>query len=237
MYNKEIKKVIYLLNIDNYAPECTAITYPLIYHYAKKIGAEICNITERKFPGTPPVYEKLQIYELAQKYNADWNIYIDSDTLIHPDFFDLTAHISKDTIAHNGKDMATHRWEYDRYFLRDGRHIGSCNWWAIASDWNIELWKPLDDITVDEAISRIYPTVGELNGVVETDHLIDDFTLSRNIAKYGLKHDTIIDICKRVGYEQNGFLWHAYNIPEKDKLAQMHSILAHWGVKSQSEVK
>ena len=232
MYNKGKTIMVYLLNVDNYEPEVTKITYPLIYAYADKIGAKVHKITKRKFPGTPPVYEKLQIYELAQKYNADWNIYIDSDTLIHPDFIDITNHISKDTVVHNGKDLADHRWRYDRYFYRDGRNIGSCNWWAIASDWCIDLWKPLDDITIEEAVSRIYPTVGEINGVVKPEHLIDDFTLSRNIARFGLKHKTMIDIMKSLGYEKgNFFLWHAYNIPEDQKITQMNAVLAQWGVK------
>jgi len=231
MYNKDLKRVIYLLNIDNFAPEVTAITYPLIHAYAKKIGAEIEMITDRKFPGTPPVYEKLQIFERAQANKADWNIYIDSDTLIHPDMIDVTNYLSKDTVCHNGRDVADHRWRFDRYFYRDGRHIGSCNWFAIASDWCIDLWHPLDDITPEEAITRIYPTVGELNGCTEPSHLIDDFTLSRNIAKYGLKFTTIIDILKdKCGYPSNGFLWHAYNISNEEKAKTMKEVLQQWRV-------
>jgi hypothetical protein len=238
MWEKPIKKQIYLLNVNNFAPRVTQITYPLIYHYADKIGADVHMITERKWPDAPPVYEKLQIYELAQKFGADWNIYIDSDTLINPDCFDFTAHIPMDTVAHNGKDMATHRWRYDRFFRRDGRHIGSCNWWAMASSWCIELWKPLDDLTVEEAISRIYPVVGELNsGECESSHLIDDFTLSRNIAKYGLKHTTLIDVCQRVGYSGNGFLIHMYNCSEDVKIKEYKKVLVQWGVAQWADFK
>lgn len=232
MWTKPIKKTVYLLNIGNYAPDITAVTYPLIYRYADKIGAEVFVIKDRKFPEFPPVYEKLQIYELAQQHENDWNIYIDSDTLIHPDMFDITEQIHKDTVVHNGKDMASHRWKYDRFFLRDGRNIGSCNWWAIASDWCIDLWKPLDDLTLDEAVKRISPVVGEINGVTKADHLIDDFTLSRNIAKYGLKHTTNIDVCEKLGYKGgNPFLWHSYNIPDADKVPQMMNVLQQWGVR------
>lgn len=231
MWEKPIERIVYTLNVDNYAPEISEITMPLIKHYIHKIGAKHVHITERKFPGWPPVYEKLQIYELAQKFGADWNIYIDSDTLIHPDMVDVTNYISKDTVVHNGKDVADHRWRFDRFFYRDGRHIGSCNWWAIASDWCIELWKPLDDLTLEEAISRIYPVVGELNGVTEASHLIDDYTLSRNIAKYGLKHTTTIDIMKKAGYEQgNGWLWHAYNISNAEKVPKMLEVIQAWGL-------
>ena len=44
------RKVVYLLNIGNYAPEVTSMTYPLIERWAKKIDADIFTITDRKFP-------------------------------------------------------------------------------------------------------------------------------------------------------------------------------------------
>ena len=236
MYDKKIKKVVYLVNIGNYEEELRKITYPLIHHYANKIGAEICYITEPKINYPSPRCEKLQIYELAQKNNADWNIYIDSDTLVHPDCFDFTAHMSKDTVAHNGKDMATHRWYYDRYFRRDGRHIGSCNWFAIASDWCIDLWRPLDDLTPEEALTRIFPTVGELNGCIGRKEILDDYILSRNIARYGLKYTTFIDICEKLNYKGgNPFLFHAYNVDSAEKLRLARQVLNTWGILSAAE--
>jgi len=233
MWEKGAKKVIFTLNIDNYAPEVVAITRPLLCHYAEKIGAEIVDITGRKLTlGTiyEPVYEKLQIYELAQQIGADWNIYIDSDALIHPDFFDPTLMLAKDTVCHNGTDFAPHRWRYDRFFHRHGNNIGSCNWFAAASDWCIELWHPIDDMTPEEAVARIYPTTGELNGGTTPGHLIDDYTLSRNIAKYGFKVQTVINLCKAVGYEHNSFLFHLYNVTNEYKAAEMKKVLKAWGV-------
>lgn len=88
------------------------MTYPWIEFYANKIGAEIFVISDRKFPGFPPVYEKLQIYKLSKKMKNDWNIYIDSDTLIHPETIDFTNYIKKDTVLHHGHDMANVRWKY-----------------------------------------------------------------------------------------------------------------------------
>jgi len=231
MYEKPLKKTLYLVNIDNFAPEVLKITRPLLYAYASKIGASVYEITERKFPDFPPVYEKLQIYNLAQEHKNDWNIYLDYDTLVNPDMVDITNFLPKDTVAHNGRDVADHRWRFDRYFYRDGRHIGSCNWCAIASDWCIELWKPLDDLTQEEAIKRIYPVTNELNGCTQPSHLIDDFTLSRNIAKYGLKFKTVIQILKDQGYEQgNSWMWHAYNIPNEEKVLKMKEVLKIWGL-------
>lgn len=230
MWEKTPKKTIFTLNVDGYAPEITELTYPLIQHYASKIGADVCVINTRKFPGWPVVYEKLQIYELAQQMANDWNIYIDSDALVHPDMMDVTNHLPKDTVCHNGRDMAGNRWRYDRFFYRDGRHIGSCNWFTIASDWCIDLWHPLDDITLEQALEHIFPTVREHNcGLVPADHLIDDYSLSRNIAKYGLKFTTVMDVCKGLGFE-GGFLWHQYTLPNEQKVVEMKKVLKGWGL-------
>ncbi len=225
----QIKKTIFLVNVDNYAPEITELTYPFIELYARKIGAEICHITERKFPHLPPVMEKLQIYEIAQKMQSDWNIYIDSDALIHPEMIDWTVFLKKDTIAHNATDMAAVRWKYDRFFMRDGRNIGSCNWFTIASDWCIELWKPIDDMNDQEILDSIFQTIGELNTVISIEHLMDDYTLSRNIAKYGFKVKRIRDLSEELLPGSN-FMWHAYLISREEKVKQLKQVIKDWGI-------
>lgn len=224
----KLKKTIFTLNVDGYSPEITEYTYPLIKHYAEKIGADFHVINERKYPNMPPVYEKLQIYDLGREMKNDWNIYIDSDTLVHPDLFDITNFIKKDTVVHNGVDMAGNRWRYDKYFIRDGRHIGSCNWFTIASDWCIDLWHPLD-IPYKEALEQIFPTKRELNTVITREHLIDDYTLSRNIARYGLKFKTVIQIAEELK-DSGNYLWHAYLIRAEEKVKEMRKILAAWEI-------
>ncbi|OGM05624.1 hypothetical protein A2125_00415 [Candidatus Woesebacteria bacterium GWB1_43_5] len=230
MWQKKLKKTIFTLNIGDYAPEITKLTYPLIKRYAQKIGADFYIIKERKFPKFPLEYEKLQIYELAQKMENDWNIYIDSDALIHPALMDITNHLPKNTVLHFMADLASNRFKYDRYFLRDGRNIGSSNWLAVASDWCIDLWKPLDDITPKETIANIYPTVWESSGIVTPDHLIDDYTLSRNIAKYGLKFESFVNLLNQFGQPRIEYFWHFYNVPEEKKVAQIKEALKRWGL-------
>jgi hypothetical protein len=179
--------------------------------YADKIGADFYEINKRVFPEElPPVYEKLQIYKLAQELDNDWNIYIDSDALVHPDMYDVTEFLPRDTVCHNGNDLASNRWSYDRYFRRDGRHISSCNWFTIASAWCIDLWKPIDDLTLKEALANIHPTVNELNTIITPSHLLDDYTLSRNIAKFGLKFTTVNKLNKDLGFGDAGYFWHQY---------------------------
>jgi hypothetical protein len=244
-----LRKSLYLLNIDNYAPEVTAITYPLIHHYAKKIGAEVVMIEERRYPGWPVTYEKMQIHRLAQERGGDWHIYLDSDALVHPETPDWTNFIPRDTVLHNGYDMANIRWRYDYPFWRDGRNIGSCNWNTTASSWCLDLWRPLEDITMEEALDNIYPTMDELNcgAMIRRDHLIDDYVLSRNIARYGLKLQTIMALEKSLGFNDSYFYWHAYTVPTHDfeardekgdvvkkegKVSQMKAVIKKWQVRS-----
>lgn len=229
-WQKTTRKTIYTLNIGDYAPEICFLTYPLIKEYASKIGADFKVIKDRKFPEWPVTYEKLQIYELAKQDGNDWSIYIDSDALVAPDFFDITDHLSKDTICHNWKDMAGIRWRYDQYFRRDGRHIGSANWFTVASDWCLDLWKPLDDLTPEQAFSNIHPANHER--AFESHHLIDDYTLSRNIARYRLKFTTVTDICSGLGWKRadgsgiSPFLNHFYDLTTEEKLDRLLRILS-----------
>lgn len=232
---KKLKKTIFTLNVDNYAPEITELTYPLLKRYAKKIGADFHVITERKFPKYPPVYEKMQIYELSKQMGNDWNIYIDSDTLVHPDMFDITEFLTKDTVCHNGNDMANNRWRYDRYFHRDKRNIGSCNWFTVASDWCRDLWHPLD-IPYEEALENIFPIQGELNTVITRDHLIDDYMLSRNIAKFGLKFKNVIQILNDLG-DTGTYMWHQYVLTTAEKVEEMRRVLSNWAVTDYKDPK
>jgi hypothetical protein len=231
MWQKPIKKTIFTLALNNWQPKVTEITYPLMLAYAHKIGADFYIIKERKLPlEFHPTYEKFQIYELAQEMGNDWNIYIDADTLIHPDFFDVTDHLPKDTVCHNGNDLMGNRYREDRFHWRDGRHISSCNWFTIASDWCIEVWKPLDDLTHTEAVANITPTVNEKTTVITQEHLIDDYVMGRNIAKYGLKFTTVREIHKKLGMEGAGYLWHHYTIPPDEKVVRMKEELKKWGL-------
>ncbi|HEY2851134.1 MAG TPA: hypothetical protein VGI97_14745 [Gemmatimonadaceae bacterium] len=226
-----MKKTLFTLAVDGYAPEITALTFPLFERYADKIGADFHIITERKFPEFPPVYEKLQIHELGREMGNDWNIFLDADALVHPDMFDVTAHLSKDTVFHHGTDPASLRFRPDRFFHRDGRNIGSCNWCTIASDWCIDLWKPLADLTLEQATANIFPTANELacDAKISRCHLIDDYTLSRNIAQNGFKVQTLGDVMKRFNFNASLF-WHAYTMTREQKVVKMKEELVKWKV-------
>jgi hypothetical protein len=227
-----IKKGVFTLNLnpDDYR-EVTDLTYPLLKEWCRKLGADFIEITERKFPeALSPTYEKCQVYQLAQDLNLDWAIFVDADALIHPDTMDFTNHIGKDTVMHHGVDFASFRWRYDKYFWRDGRNIGSCTWFIIASDWCLDIYKPLDDITLEQAYENIFPIAEEMRKGVEPYRLIEDYVFSRNIAKYGLKLKTVRDFLGDMKVESGNLFWHLYAITNEEKVARMKQTLKYWGL-------
>lgn len=216
-----MKKVIYTLNIGNYAPDITAYTFPLIRAYAKKIGATFHQITERKFPEWPINYEKMQIHELSK--GNDWNIYIDADAIIYPDLFDITEFLPRDTVLHWGHDPANNRWSFDEYFRRDGRNIGSAGWFTAASGWCRDFWAP-PEITPAEALAAIHPTNREVNLGCVPGHFIDEYVTSRNIARYGLKFMNIKDLQAKHNI-RGAYFWHTYAMPIHEKLLLMREAI------------
>lgn len=227
---KKCNKTLYTLAVNDYAPELIKLTFPFMKRYADKIGANFQVIKDRKYPDLPPVYEKFQIYDLAKKNGDEWSLYFDADVLIHPDFWDITATLSKDTtISGYQNDFTPQRFKLDEYFLRDGRFIGKGNWILAASEWCRDIWHPLDDITPKEAIKRITPIENENNTIVAAEHLIDDYVVSRNIARYGLKHTLLSDEMKKFNTPNPvSFLYHNYTISNIQKRAEMCQYIATW---------
>jgi hypothetical protein len=210
----QLKKALWTLNINNYAPEITAVTYPHLKAYASKIGADFNVITERHWPEAPATYEKLQLSWLGEKY--DWNIYIDSDALVHPDMFDVTRHIYPDTVMQYGSDLAGTRWRDDKYFRRDTRQISSCNWFTVASNDCLDIWQPLEDLSIAQALENIQPHLKEKK-TCSDGHLIDDYVLSRNIARYGLRYRTFLDLLKYLHSEGAQLFFHTHLLTRKEK--------------------
>jgi hypothetical protein len=221
-----VKKAIWTLDINNYQPEITALTYPLMKRYAQKIGADFNIITKRKFPNNDIEYERLQVHTLGEDY--DWNFLFDADTLLHPELFDPTIYLTKDTVLHSGIDRGDLRWRFDQYFLRDGRNIGSCNWFTLASNWCLDLWKPLEDLTEAEIIDRICVTNYERLHGVPAKHLVLDYITSRNVARYGLKVITFKDMLKRLGRETDEYFHHEYTVAKWSKEDRIKEVLNLW---------
>lgn len=168
-----MKKILHLLNIDDFFPEMCEITLPLFVNYAKRIGAEINMIKERKFPDWPITYEKLQVYELG--YSADYNILFDLDLIIRPDAPNITEMVPPNSVGLQGTYEADTMYYANPYFLRDGRKIGVCGNFAVTTSWTHDFWEPLP-LSLDQAKQQL-----------GRHWILDEYTMSFNIAKYGLK--------------------------------------------------
>lgn len=216
-------KALWTLNINDYEPEIRDITYPYLKRYAAKCGAEFKEITERKFPDFPVSYEKMQLHKLGEPY--EWNIFFDADALVHPDTPDFTNFLSKDTIAYNKLDFANIRFRYDKYFKRDGRNIGTGSWVTFASNWCLDVWRPMEE-SFEEMVEYVFPTAQETdpdkrknNGThkVKRSHLIDGFNQSRNIARFGLKVAKLQDLIEEL-IPGAGCFYHIYTHTTEEKV-------------------
>jgi hypothetical protein len=192
-----MKKLLVTLDID-YTKKITDITYPYMKSYADKIGADFKIIKERKFPNQPVNIEKFQLYQLSEDY--DWTIFIDADALINPNCPDMTEIYEKDVVIFNGYDLYPTRFKANNYTRRDKRNISACTWFSVFSDWTRHLWKPYKNSK--EYVDQIDLLWLEKNFGYSAEHILDDYLVSRNIAKYGLKVKTI----------QNDFLNDCQNI-------------------------
>jgi hypothetical protein len=68
----------------------------------------------------------------------------------------------------------------------------------------------------------------ERNADIKPEHLIDDFILSRNIARFGLKAISFRRIVAELGQLDSAYLWHQYLMTKEQKLLGMEAVLNVW---------
>ncbi len=184
-----MRKLIHVVNINNFFPELFALTYPTIRSYSERNGYMINMITERKFPDYPINYEKMQVYEDGK--DAEVNILCDADMLIHPQFPDVTTLLKRDSIAFNDNYNISWKYHVDRirYFMRDGRDVGIATNFVVSSDWTHDVWEPLSlsQKYIEDLAKKENTDTGGADGR-GWGHYADEFALSYNMAKYGLKY-------------------------------------------------
>jgi len=211
-----MKKLLVTLDI-NYDERIKKITFPYMEKYADRIGADFKPITKRKFLNDPVNIEKFQIYEMSEGY--DWTFFVDADAIIHPNCPDLTEFFDKSNVLFYGCDLYPIRFKPNNYSRRDGRNLGACTWFTMFSDMTRHLWKPYENPL--DFVDEISLTFIEKNFGYDNKHVLDDYLVSRNIAKYGLKVKTVAyDI---YDHYQNGnafkpYLIHYFAIPLKQKI-------------------
>jgi hypothetical protein len=225
-----MKKLVVTLNIGNYLPELTALTFPMMQTWATKIGAEFRVLTERKFPDVPIInYEKFQLHAIIPDY--DWVYFLDSDALVVPDTPDWAEMVNdKSQVIFHGIDNRLARFKASNYSRRSGSLVGACTWNVICSNWCADLWQPPEDWRAAcQNISLLWCEAK--TGQCPRDHLIDDYQLSENIARYGLKIKTIQQISRETGHEAE-YYRHLYNCDPYEKLRQIRAKLDEMGIRS-----
>lgn len=188
-----MKKIIHCVYIDNFFPELWNYTLPTIKLYANRINAELNIITERKFPDWHINYEKMQVWKDGK--DADLNFLVDADVLIHPYFPDIEQIVPLHHVAFQQSYNASRKFKMNDCFMRDGRDIGVASNIIVSGKTTHCLWEPLDMLPED----GMSLTLGR--GRHGGD--VDEYTISYNIAKYGLK-------CARIASEdwQKEYLIH-----------------------------
>tara|TARA_R100001443_G_scaffold55633_2_gene66780 strand:+ start:172 stop:834 length:663 start_codon:yes stop_codon:yes gene_type:complete len=182
-----MKKIIHVVNINNFFPELFSLTYPTIKSYAERYSYDINIISERKFPDYPIHYEKFQVFEDGKE--ALINILCDADMLIHPQLPDMMSHCRRDSIAFNDNYHLSTKYQVDRipYFMRDGRDVGIATNFVVTSDWTHDAWEPIP-LSAKDIESLAKKEVTEDTNQRGWGHYADEFAISFNMAKYGLKY-------------------------------------------------
>jgi len=111
-----------------------------------------------------------------------------------------------------GPELTLWPTEDDQYFQRDGRNLGIVGSLVACSKNTRDIFKPLPaHHSPDQVQNRLYRPA-----------IVDEYVMSRNVAKYGLKHAA---------------LWPAYHgihhaevttINPSDAVEQLHTVLKAW---------
>lgn len=172
---------IHMVVVNNYFPELVEITHKTVEVYAKKINAKFNMITSRKFPDWPVLTEKLQVYDYD---NYDWNILVDADILIHPDTYDPLIKFDPRVVGNKDEYLASNQLRLDKYFIRDGRNLGLSGCLLCTSRLTHDLWEFPTDLTKEEV----------LDNITQERKCVDEYVVSRNLAKYGLRHKELFPV-------------------------------------------
>jgi hypothetical protein len=85
-------------------------------------------------------------------------------------------------------------------------------------------------MTPEETYSNIFPVNSEVINGVKSDTLIDDYVLSRNIAKYGLKFKMVKEIVEKFGNNYLQFMHHQYAMPIEEKIIRIKAQKMAWSL-------
>ena len=88
----------------------------------------------------------------------------------------------------------------------------------------------MQETTWGECMANIFPVLDEIRaGTCPREHLIDDYLVTQNIARYGLKVSTVIDLCKQINHPPYYF-FHLYACSYEDKVSKLTAKAKEWGI-------
>jgi hypothetical protein len=177
-----MKICIHIVNIDDYFPELFKLTFQTVEMYAKRISADINIISERTHPNLPVMIEKLQVHKYGENY--DWNLLMDADILVHPNTYNPFINFDPRMVGNKDEYPASNQLRLDKYFIRDGRNLGLSGCLLASSRLTHDLWEFPQDLTEEDILNNIHAP----------RKCVDEYVVSRNLAKYGLKYHELFPV-------------------------------------------
>jgi len=177
-----MKTCVHIVNIDNFFPELFNLTIKTVERFCEKYKFELNIIKDRKYSDLTILSEKLQVYDYGLNY--DWNLLLDADILVHPNTYNPFTYFNPIEVGNKDEYKANAQLRLDKYFIRDNRNIGLSSCVLATSRLTHDLWKFPNDLTKNEIYSNI----------LQERKCVDEYIISRNLAKYGLKHRELFPI-------------------------------------------
>lgn len=169
-------KNLFVLRIGDFRPDLCEFTIPTIKHWCAKNGWVYNEITKRRYNDLPITAEKLQVHNLGK--DSEWNILCDADLMLRPDFVDPVSFTAPNVVASSYHFRASDKFKTNIYFERDERDLGLSGGFVLTSKFTHDLWTP--------------PALWTLAlSATKNKHLIDEYVISTNLAKYGLCYDGV----------------------------------------------
>lgn len=215
-----MKKTIFTLDVGDYEPEITEITFPFMRFYANKIGADFVVLKERRFPEWPILFEEFQIRDHFD--GLDWAIFMDADTFVHPECIDYTMYIPEGTVCPAKADMGA-SIHHDETLVKGGS-VRLGGFLTIAPKECFGIWD-LPEESLEEILEKCTPTMWEARHGMNPRHMPEEFVLSRNIAKYGYKVMPSDKINAQLGLPGTSWFWHKHVIPNAQKVHELKELL------------
>lgn len=124
----------------------------------------------------PITAEKLQIYNIGRL--SDWNCICDADLMLRPDFVDPSNWGSPEIVRSSYSFKASEKFVMNKFFERNCRDLGLSGGFVMASQMCHDVWEYPN--------SWLYALTQ-----VHNKHLIDEYVIAKNMARYGLHYDGV----------------------------------------------